>query len=132
MKTTSRCATSPTTVSTPANCHRARPARTEEPTRPQDQRDARIGTPSDTPTTVTFPGRRGGQAPSLQTHGAAGPPRPPASRGAGSRSVFGQRRGEQVVGGPVEVVAAAVVAAGGARVGVAEGVLDVLQRCGQA
>jgi hypothetical protein len=38
-----------------------------------------------------------------------------------------QRRRKQVVGGPVEVVPAAVVAAGGAGVGVAEGVLDVLQ-----
>ena len=40
----------------------------------------------------------------------------------------GECCGEEVVGGAVEVVAAAVVPPGGARVGVPEGVLDVLQR----
>ena len=46
--------------------------------------------------------------------------------------VSGKRRGEQVVGGAVEVVAAPVVAPGGARVGVTERVLDVLKRSAQA
>src|SRR3954452_4102857 len=49
-----------------------------------------------------------------------------------SPAVPGQRRGEQVVGGAVEVVATAVVAPGGAGVGVAEGVLYVLERGAQA
>src|SRR3954451_18740165 len=44
-----------------------------------------------------------------------------------SRTVPGQRRGQQVVGGAVEVVAAALITPGGARVGVAERVLDILQ-----
>jgi hypothetical protein len=44
----------------------------------------------------------------------------------------GQGCSKQVVGGAVEVVPGAVVAAGGARVGVAQGVLDVLQRSTQA
>jgi hypothetical protein len=47
-------------------------------------------------------------------------------------AVGGQRRGEQVVGGAVEVVAAAVVAPGRAGVGVAERVLDVLERSAEA
>src|SRR3954462_14874737 len=45
--------------------------------------------------------------------------------------VGGQGAGEEVGGVAVEVVPVAVVAAGGARVGVAEGVLDVLQRCAE-
>src|SRR4051794_30582537 len=51
---------------------------------------------------------------------------PPLSYG--SLCFSGESRGEQVVGGAVGVVAAPVVAAGGAGVGVAEGVLHVLQR----
>src|SRR3954447_23428196 len=42
-------------------------------------------------------------------------------------TVVGQRRGQQIVGGAVEVVPGAVIAPGGARVGVAERVLHVLQ-----
>src|SRR3954453_13089262 len=49
-----------------------------------------------------------------------------------SSILAGQCRSEQVVGGAVEVVPAAVVAPRGAWVGVAEGVLDVLQRGTQA
>ena len=49
-------------------------------------------------------------------------------RGRGAVLVAGgESGGEQVVGGAVEVVPAPVVAAGGARVRVAEGVLDVLK-----
>src|SRR4051794_4962395 len=46
--------------------------------------------------------------------------------------VGGQGAGEEVGGGAVEVVPVAVVAPGGAWVGVAEGVLDVLQRGAEA
>src|SRR4051794_29591777 len=69
---------------------------------------------------------------SLLVAGALLPGRPPDEPadipGGSFGSLAAQYLGEFVGRGAVEVVAAAVVAAGGARVGGAEGVLDVLQR----